>query len=824
MGKGVGFLFLFWIICICDAYAQKQNNIWYFGYSAGLNFNSLPPGPLIDGQVSTLQGSASIADKNGRLLFYSDGATIWDRRHKIMKNGDSMSGSQSATQPAIIVPFPGDTNIYYLFTHGVPFYSDGDEPDHDGDDVDPTTIFAYSIIDMRNNNGFGSVILKNDSLLKDIHGGVGLARCKDGSGYWVVVHLHNSGYFYAYKLDNSGVHPPVISNIGGYTSDYVGYIRISPDGSKLAIAYDVNSNCQLFEFDNDSGKVKFLLDKMPLTFAYGIEFSPDSRLLYMAGEYNNLVQYNISSKISTTIYTTTKHDSLGALQLGPDMKIYSANASNSYINVIDYPNREGIACNFRPGVVYIGGGFCQYGLPTFLQYPYIPFHYEDTCFGSLTKFKLYDSANITSIKWDFGDTASHGSNVSTQYTVNHTFTRPGKFKVTLKILSFSIPQTFSKIITIDSPIILNIHNIKTQCDNDSVVLKAYCNSCSYIWQDASTKATYPVHQAGKYWVTVTKNECTATDTVVILHNNKPVFSLGHDSTLCQGQFLLFSININNSSFLWQDGKKNATYLVSKPGLYSVTVSNDCGTVKDSVKISYSKLPIINFGQDTFLCTAPDFWLDATNDSATYLWQDGSTASQYHVTSDGQYSAVVINKCGTATKTMNVYHGTVPIIEVKHDITVCDSIKIIAIPYGNDSGKYVYNYLWNNGITSNFLKVYLSGIYTLTTSNYCGSITDTTNITINNCDCRLYIPNSFTPNGDSMNEVFKPTFCVPRSYMLRIYNRWGEKLFESQDINIGWNGRFKGVDVPDGEYLFIITLQDNYGKFKNKTGTVLVLRK
>jgi len=67
-------------------YSQKEANIWYFGENAGLDFNSGVPVALLDGQLNTREGCATISDKNGNLLFYTDGITVWNRSHKIMQN------------------------------------------------------------------------------------------------------------------------------------------------------------------------------------------------------------------------------------------------------------------------------------------------------------------------------------------------------------------------------------------------------------------------------------------------------------------------------------------------------------------------------------------------------------------------------------------------------------------------------------------------------------------------------------------------------------------------------------------------------------------
>jgi gliding motility-associated-like protein len=87
---------------------------------------------------------------------------------------------------------------------------------------------------------------------------------------------------------------------------------------------------------------------------------------------------------------------------------------------------------------------------------------------------------------------------------------------------------------------------------------------------------------------------------------------------------------------------------------------------------------------------------------------------------------------------------------------------------------------------------------------------------------LYTPNTFTPNDDGINETFKPGTCNPKEYVMRIFNRWGEELFETSDINTGWDGRFEGALVPEGAYLYTIRGANKSSGFFNKSGIVYVL--
>ena len=124
-------------------FAQKQANIWYFGNRAGLDFNQVPPQPLNNSNLSAVEGTSSIADNNGRLLFYTNGLAIMNRKHLLMKNGGALAGHPSSTNNAVIVPLPGSDSIYYVFTTGA------------ADEI--TQQFQYNIVNMKGDGGFGEV-------------------------------------------------------------------------------------------------------------------------------------------------------------------------------------------------------------------------------------------------------------------------------------------------------------------------------------------------------------------------------------------------------------------------------------------------------------------------------------------------------------------------------------------------------------------------------------------------------------------------------------------------------------------------------------------
>ena len=323
-------LIIFLLVSVLG-FSQKESANWYFGDFAGLNFNNGNPVPLVDGNLITSEGCATISDFNGNLLFYSDGVTVWDKRHEVMPNGQGLLGHSSSTESALIVPKPGSTSIYYLFTIDKPSYFLTDGLPIDG--------VNYSEIDMSLNEGFGDITenSKNrhlitydpsDALQNEYKSSEKITAVvhSNGSSIWVITQFMNK--FYSFLVDVNGVNEsPVVSivpqtvrpifNDDGVNLTAIGYLKVSPNGKKIAIAHSstIASNPKdstprksgkvlLYDFDDAEGTVtneQMIIDR---TYPYGVEFSPNSKLLYLTDNVygdnglldgSNLFQYNLES-------------------------------------------------------------------------------------------------------------------------------------------------------------------------------------------------------------------------------------------------------------------------------------------------------------------------------------------------------------------------------------------------------------------------------------------------------------------------------------------------------------------------------------------------
>ena len=378
-------LILLLVFISIKSVGQNQAANWFFGYGAGLQFdlgaNTLTS--INGGALSTNEGCASISDVFGELLFYTDGTTVWNKLNNVMTNGTDLFGDSSSTQSAIIVPKPNDDFIYYIFTvdNGV-----------DGSNYG----LNYSIVDMSNQNGLGRVITKNVNLLATCSEKIS-AVIKDcvTKSIWVITFASRSGIginydsFYAYEISDTGINTsPVISTFNGIsTQEARGYLKLSPDGERLACA-NMGSGLFLFDFDADTGIVS---NQQQLNIntssgtAYGIEFSPNSQLLYVHSSNDlqstspsvhrsTLSQFDLTDENLSLSRITIDQQQLyrGGLQLGPDGKIYRAlsatyNIGLPYLGVINNPNEVGLACNYVHNAIDLSPNESSQGLPPFIQ-------------------------------------------------------------------------------------------------------------------------------------------------------------------------------------------------------------------------------------------------------------------------------------------------------------------------------------------------------------------------------------------------------------------------------------------------------------------------
>jgi gliding motility-associated-like protein len=365
-------------------------------------------------------------------------------------------------------------------------------------------------------------------------------------------------------------------------------------------------------------------------------------------------------------------------------------------------------------------------------------------------------------------------------------------------------------------------NDTTLCAGDSMVLYApQITGYTYLWQDNSYSYKYTVIQQGTYSVKVTNSSgCLAADTIFVGFRPLPAFSLGKDTSLCNGQIFQLNPVLPSGSYLWNTGNTTSSLPISSSGVYWLQVSGNGCTGTDSILVDFKPIPVIALGNDTTLCAGQTLLLNTASNNATYLWQDGSTQSSYSVNEQGTYSVTVtLDGCDTSGK-ITVDYRTKPVISLGRDTTLCTSDQLIlnaAYPQATDE--------WQDGSTQSTYTVTRAGTYSVQVTNTCGTVIDSVNVQYEDCACKFYVPSAFTPNGDGRNDIFKPSYkCFFSKYRLRIFNRWGQVVFNSQNPDTGWDGMVNSFPQPIGTYIWEMEYFDTLmGEMVKKNGTVVLIR-
>jgi len=511
-------------LCMC----QKQANIWHFGYLAGLDFNSGSPQALAGGMTATDEGCASTSDKNGNLLFYTDGVSVWDKNHQLMQNGSGLLGNISATQSSIIIPKPGSNDIYYIFTLD-------EEAGPDG--------LNYSEVDMKLNGGLGDITSKkNISLHSPTSEKSSATFHENGKDIWVVTHPYNSSEFYSYLVTKNGVSSsPVISNtgsmlnFGGLAFDAIGQMKISPNGKMIAMANMSLNEVQIFDFSNSTGTVSNPTTISNYNYAYGLAFSRTSKYLYMDYYNNNfpvaysidIIQFNLTanniSQSAVMIGSINSSTQVEAMQLAPDGKIYIAMESTSFLSVIENPDAQGLACSFNINGFDLNGMISLMGLPAYIQsYFNMPSIECDTvCYLNTSSIECVDPS-ISQVIWGFGDPGSGVNNSGSGINVNHLFSGSGSYEITMEGIKNGSPIYDTLQINILAEPQININDSIYFCEGETITLDAFLEGATYLWGDQSTGSSINVNAPGTYSIVLTdSNSCSSLKDIELLPDDCP---------------------------------------------------------------------------------------------------------------------------------------------------------------------------------------------------------------------------------------------------------------------------------------------------------------
>ncbi len=498
MNKRIGLFILIILLTVHFLPAQNEDNQWLTGYTFRYPGEPDPEhffGCIIfdfgydpvriyreaDQYMNFQEEMTSMCDKNGNLLFYSNGMFInngqfetmengdtiaygdfWDRFTRKRSNGDFYDGFR-IWQGALSLPYPGHSGEYIML------YEDYDIHNKLINHV------YYAIIDINKNNGLGKVIKKDIDLIEQkdeldrIADWGKLTACKHANGrdWWVIVPNTFKNEIYIYLLTPSGINFIRKKEFEFYriSKSQLGQASFSPDGSHYALwgIHVLNGEgiIRLYDFDRCTGELNHeRADTLAGGYASGVSFSPNGKYIYFSNDWN-IFQFDLesenffSSRQIVAVWDRWKDEyntsfPLSFMALGQDGKIYVIpnGGNNHYINKINYPDLKGIDCEVQQHVLkmptFVGASATIPNYPNFRlgpiddsvcdtlgidNIPVSKFAYEQDSLDYLSvQFTDLSYFEPEQYYWDFGD-----GKTSTEINPSHIFAEKGIYEVCLTV-------------------------------------------------------------------------------------------------------------------------------------------------------------------------------------------------------------------------------------------------------------------------------------------------------------------------------------------------------------------------------------------------------
>ncbi len=355
------------------------------------------------------------------------------------------------------------------------------------------------------------------------------------------------------------------------------------------------------------------------------------------------------------------------------------------------------------------------------------------------------------------------------------------------------------------------------CAPNGVLIDYLHAGVDVLWDDLDTSRLRNLTQSGTYRVEISRNYCSTLDTHVIQSVGPNVTMTGPDF-LCKEDSGLYFINQFYSNIAWSNGASGDTFTYyNGEGVLAVLVSEGTCTYEDSILVERMNTPPDITGDDAF-CEGDSLYLEFQNNGYTVNWNDGSSTNSIWAKSSGWYSVSIEKQNCILNDSIYITELYPPALNLGIDQSLCqgDTFTVNVIHQLGDS---LY---WGDGSGDSIKWIIDPGMYVLEVSNVCGTALDSIEVYFKDCSCVSYIPNVFTPNGDGKNDFFGPSYCEITNFKMIIFDRWGEILFETDDILNLWDGTYRGVPVPEGVFGYLIQYNSVTGRGVAAKGNVTVL--
>ena len=485
------------------------------------------------------------------------------------------------------------------------------------------------------------------------------------------------------------------------------------------------------------------------------------------------------------------------------------------------------------------------------------FNFVGLCFGSVTRFNdvsttMYGS--VASRQWSLGETTNAANNTQV-LSPAITYATEGSKTANLKIVnSNGCRDSISRIFTVSKnpPLQLSFYDTLI-CPPDTLQLRAFGEG-SFVWDalpgmlSGANSASPRVAPLLTTWYKVTQQleSCTGTDSVRVRVTNTVVLNILKDTTVCLGDSVVLSTKGNANIYRWtpaalmsNSSASNPSVLTRTPTRYKVVASISNCRAEAEVLVTPVPYPQANAGADQLICFGNSVQLNSTVVGSRFVWSPAASLNNASVTNPvarpqqtTAYVLQVFDNLGCPKPGIDTVNVTV---EPAIQLTLNGDTSVVAGQALQLTGGGASKYLWRPALglsdptISSPTAVYTQPanqlVYTFIGYNDAGCRDSITlRVRVFSGGPTVYVPTAFTPNGDGLNETLKPTLAGMQGLsFFRIFNRYGEMIFDTTSPYDSWDGKLKNQKQSSGLFIWTVQAVDYEGKTVQAKGTTMLIR-
>jgi gliding motility-associated-like protein len=367
------------------------------------------------------------------------------------------------------------------------------------------------------------------------------------------------------------------------------------------------------------------------------------------------------------------------------------------------------------------------------------------------------------------------------------------------------------------------------CPTTSATLSPVISSGSVLWNTGAMTPQITVSIPGTYTVTAT-NACgsASASATVTFEIELPTVEPILDQVLCPGESTTLTAVVGGvGDVTWNTGATSPTIAVDTAGTYVVTVTNSCGTAEAAAQVSFDPAaPVISSLPDLALCAGRSVQIAPfVEGTGSYQWSTGATTTSIVVVTPGVVELSVTNGCGSdAEQFIIVDGGDVPVlVALSGDTAICPGVSVdLSAEFDGATALR-----WSTGDSTDRITITQPGLYRVEATNDCGTVAEEVLILESTCPvdpAEVYLPNTFTPDGDGVNDLFGVvTEDALEGFELLVFNRWGEQIWSANDQRSMWDGTYRAERCPDGIYATLLRYRGEGNTNVARRGHVTLLR-